>query len=240
VHLVLGAGAGCLDTDFRKKGKASLSCAVVPVVTFSGENSAASHASSARTRSMAHGGAGGSAEKILRLPILPEGSDRRHKQTARPWTLRRKPVPGANLAIITLRELAGHHPHQSPSPSRPSPSSPPSLTSARAQHDFGAAHSGLARSGKPPPWTHRSTTGQPRAPCHGTMSTHFRRVTFPAHTGKGKGNASRLVALITVGLAARPGRLLLVPAVNTFRAQASRRGAFATLQCWSIAPRSIR
>jgi hypothetical protein len=61
---------------------------------------------------MAHGGcAGGSAEKILRLPILPEGSDRRHKQTARPWTLRRKPVPGENLAIITRRELAGHHPH---------------------------------------------------------------------------------------------------------------------------------
>lgn len=188
MHLVLGAGAGCLDTDFRKKGKASLSCAVVPVVTCSGENSAASHATSARTRSMAHGGAGGSAEKILRLPILPEGSDRRHKQTARPWTLRRKPVPGANLAIITLRELAGHHPHQSPSPSRPSPSSPPSLTSARAQHDFGAAHSGLARSGKPPPWTHRPTS------C--AVSRHDEHALSPCHIpsshreGKGKCVAS--------------------------------------------------
>lgn len=178
---------------------------------------------------MAHGGcAGGSAEKILRLPILPEGSDRRHKQTARPWTLRRKPVPGENLAIITrvpdASWLATTH-----TPVAVAVAVAASIPyQCLAQHDFGAAHSGLARSGKPPPCTHQSsTTGQPRAPCHGTMSTHARTQLSPcqipsSHLShrEGKGNGSRHGRF----LAARPGRLL-VPAVDTFRAQARQAAA---------------
>ena len=200
---------------FGRRAKRHLSCAVVPVVTCSGENSAASHATSARTRSMAHGGAGGSAEKILRLSILREGSDRRHKQTARPWTLRRKPVPGekpdARWLATTPVAVVASIPYQCPGTARFRSRLTP------AWHVQGNHRPGL---------THRSTTGQPRAPCHGTMSTHFRRVRFPAHTV----TQGREMALVTVGLAARPGRHL-VPAVDTFRAQASRRGAFATPQC---------
>ena len=166
---------------YGRRAKRHLSCAVVPVVTCSGENSAASHATSARTRSMVHGGVRGA--QLRRSSAYPFYEKAVTADTSRQ---RGHGPSGENLFPEKNPTQDGWPPHQSPS-------SPPSLTSARAQHDFGA--------GSLRPGTFRETTALDspvhHRPTSCAVSRHDEHALSPCHIPsshrKGKWLSSRSV-----------------------------------------------
>jgi hypothetical protein len=216
-------------------------------MTCAGQNSTASHATSACTSQSMNGRPMGARGAQLRR----SSSYRFYQSAVTADTSRQRGhgpsgenlFPEKNLTIMTKTRAGWPPPHQSPSPS-----SPPCHTSVRAQHDFRAAHSGLARSREPPPWTrHQSTTTRPTS-CgvSGTMSTHaFSPCHIHSHLSHThrdrKCVASGGLWLSSVGLAARPWPSPCVCQRLTHFGlrQAARHGAFAARaapQCLSRAP----